>query len=445
MDKCGLGIQWHITSNCLKKCKHCYMFDDNYKIQNCSFEEFNLMFQSISRFCRKYNFEDNYILTGGSPLLNPYHEQIFDLLHNNNKIVNIMDIPEMINESNINKLKKYEIYECQLSLDGLSLTHDYIRGAGSFESTLSACKKLSDNDINPSIMFTASKHNYKELIPLCNYLIKHLNKFIFSYDFVVCTKSATFDDISVPVECIDTLMEEYLLFANKANQQYKEICFDLKPTTYRAMMRFKNNKRISLNTKYTHISGCHIGWSSICILENGDVLPCRRLPIVLGNLKQTEFEDIFLQSPLLKKFRRFNKFLEGCNDCEYSIVCKGCPAITYGITGNCFGKYPYCFYSKKKEYEFDEKKVLNIGASNDEEVGLIRRTFDNQMRSANANDIILKNPKILKGYAIAKSTNSERIFFHNFNLWEQLYNYELKDDEQAIIRNIFNNKALTRD
>lgn len=93
---------------------------------------------------------------------------------------------------------------------------------------------------------------------------------------------------------------------------------------------------------YSRVGGCYNGFSSLAILANGDVMACRRLNIVIGNLLSDSFEDVFLSHPLMKKFRR-REFYHDCGNCEHYLVCQGCPAVSYGDSGDMFAKPSFCF------------------------------------------------------------------------------------------------------
>jgi radical SAM protein with 4Fe4S-binding SPASM domain len=91
------------------------------------------------------------------------------------------------------------------------------------------------------------------------------------------------------------------------------------------------------------ISGCLIGWSSVAILSNGVVLGCRRLPsLQVGRMPEQSFEEIYLGSPILRRYRRRESF-QGCGECDFYMVCRGCPANVYSLTGDPLAVNPLCY------------------------------------------------------------------------------------------------------
>lgn len=372
----AFGFQWHITTNCLNRCTHCYMYNDEYIHEDCNFADFMTMFDNINEFEQKYNVElPFYSLTGGSPLLNPDCEKIVEHLHKHNKIISFLDIPEMVTPKNIELMKSNNIKGYQVSIDGLPETHDKIRGKGSFDRTVQAIKNLYLNDIYPNIMFTLSQENKNELMPLCEFLDKTLDAFQFAFDFVVpMGNAADTKETYLSLEDANSILKSYYNFAITKSTGKK--VYLLKPSKYRAYQYSEDDQEISMQYDYPVISGCHIGWDSVAILQNGDVLPCRRLPIVLGNLKKDTFEDIFLNSELLRKFRRFQQYQRQCGSCNYGKLCRGCPAISYALTGDCFEKFQLCDRHDNFKFDFNET-IPKFDCTNEEELEYIKRSLKN--------------------------------------------------------------------
>ena len=77
----SLSVQWHITSRCMKKCRHCYMFEsERYRTeieQELTFEKMRIILDDICDFENKYHFKVNdFFITGGDPVLNPDFEKL---------------------------------------------------------------------------------------------------------------------------------------------------------------------------------------------------------------------------------------------------------------------------------------------------------------------------------------------------------------------------------
>jgi radical SAM protein with 4Fe4S-binding SPASM domain len=79
------------------------------------------------------------------------------------------------------------------------------------------------------------------------------------------------------------------------------------------------------------ISGCSAGVSGITILPNGNVTPCRRLPLSLGNVQKDSIRDIWASSPVLEALRDRSRYKGRCGSCSRWAVCRGCRAIAYAF------------------------------------------------------------------------------------------------------------------
>jgi radical SAM protein with 4Fe4S-binding SPASM domain len=88
---------------------------------------------------------------------------------------------------------------------------------------------------------------------------------------------------------------------------------------------------------------CSIGLDGLCILPDATVLPCRRLPIPIGNLKRDSLEKIWFTSDLLWQIADKRNLNGKCNLCEFITRCSGCRAMAYAYTGDYLATDPQCW------------------------------------------------------------------------------------------------------
>lgn len=77
------------------------------------------------------------------------------------------------------------------------------------------------------------------------------------------------------------------------------------------------------------------------VLPNGDVFACRRMDSKIGNIKNATLKELFA-SDAIESFRHIDKFSK-CSKCELKNWCRGCPAVTFGYTGNMYDADPQCW------------------------------------------------------------------------------------------------------
>ncbi len=426
-----LPLQWHVTTNCSNRCKHCYMYDEktfeSERKNTLSLDGLIKILDSLKAFEVKYNtrFYD-IAFSGGDPLL---REDIFEFFQEVNKRainISILGNPETLTQTTVKKLKDLNVFNFQMSLDGLEKTHDFFRSLGSFKRTVEKTKLLNKYDINCNIMFTLFPNNANELIPLMNYVAKHTQATSFSFD-IGCfvgegknlPKNFTSKDIHV-------LFSKYLIEKDKLEKKYP-ISFAEKSNLHK-ITRLEN---FLLTQNYTNstpvISGCFNGWHPPSILSDGTTLVCRRLPIVVGKMPEDSFEDIFLNNIILKKFRR-RAYFTGCKDCDLYSICRGCPANVYSLTQDPFGKNPLCFREEIKNKQIKNSSSYEeppLNTSYEEEWNFIashlrfRQNYNEYLKTKDFQYIYLD---------LAQEENKKNQFLKNPNEYVKENNYNLLEE-----------------
>ena len=88
-----------------------------------------------------------------------------------------------------------------------------------------------------------------------------------------------------------------------------------------------------------------MGGSSFCFISHtGQIQPCGYLELDCGQVKKTNFADIWKNSEIFKNLRDLQKFNGKCGRCEFIRVCGGCRARAYETTGDYLAEEPFCIY-----------------------------------------------------------------------------------------------------
>ncbi|MEW6363685.1 MAG: radical SAM protein [Acidobacteriota bacterium] len=344
----AISVQWHITTDCENRCKHCYMYDEatfeSERKNTLSYEGMMRVLDSFEAFEDRYGARIvNFSITGGDPFLRPDLRRFLTELNRRGKHFRLMGNPETLTDENIELLENLRVQAFQMSLDGLEPTHDYFRSEGSFGRTVEALDRLARHGIQSNIMFTLFPGNAHELIPLMRYVAESTASNSFSFDvgsFV--GNAATMDKYAFSPERMRELFSRYLAEKHQLRTSGNPIAMREKPNLLK-LTQFENKTYYPMGLENTPvISGCLNAWNSFALLSDGTLLACRRLPIPVGKMPEQSFEEIWLGSELLKKFRRPESY-EACGRCDFYQVCRGCPANAYGLTGDPFSKVPSCF------------------------------------------------------------------------------------------------------
>lgn len=358
LPKPNFSVQWHITTNCNNNCKHCYMYDErtflDERNNTLSDEDLLKVFYNLMEFEKKWDCNiSGFAFSGGDPLLRENWYEFLSVVSEHGKDIRILGNPESLSEENISRLKKLKVRRFQMSLDGLEENHDKFRSPGSFQRTVKKISELEENGIAVQIMFTLYPENRSELFPLIKYLEENTPLTSFSFDIGTASGNAETLDRIIDKEEIKSILEKYS--AKRRRLKLSGHKLELKEKShFFNILKVKEN---SGNTAYCEsipvLDGCLAGWYSVGILSDGNVMACRRMPIISGKMPEQSFEEIFFGDEFLKKLRR-KSFFEGCNECGFYQYCRGCPAFSLGEKGDPFKLNPICF----KELVTDNYKLI---------------------------------------------------------------------------------------
>ncbi|HXX36426.1 MAG TPA: SPASM domain-containing protein, partial [Thermodesulfobacteriota bacterium] len=90
---------------------------------------------------------------------------------------------------------------------------------------------------------------------------------------------------------------------------------------------------------------CVAGVDGLCVMPEGDIFPCRRFPISIGNLLVQPLTEIWERSDLLEKLRKKENLKGKCRNCEID-DCRGCRSLALSLTGDYLEEDPHCYYAQ---------------------------------------------------------------------------------------------------
>ncbi|MED9970580.1 MAG: radical SAM protein [Ruminococcus sp.] len=305
-------LQWHITHRCNLRCKHCYQ--DDYS----AFESRGDLWRVLDQFTevlQAYNMKGQLNITGGEPLTHP---DLFSLLREASSrgiSTGVLTNGTLIGVREARLLRACRVGYVQISLDGCEKTHDEIRGKGSFDKAVRGINALKSQGIFTSVSFTAQNGNYREL--------KKLSQFCES----VGADKLWFDRVIIPAAEDEQKLtlgkaefNSLIKTAARLNRQCRVFCG-------RSLQFIPCKNKI--------VYRCSAGENLLIVLADGTVLPCRRLPLTLGNVYDSSLLELYRESPVMKELRNV-EIPEKCKSCKYSEKCRGgAKCVTYAR----FGRY----------------------------------------------------------------------------------------------------------
>ena len=314
-------LQWHLGEQCNLKCLHCYQ--ENHKYVNLSYNELLSIYNQYKELLSKLNMKGHINITGGEPLCNPHLFTILDLIKKDEDLISfsILTNGTLITPIIAKKIKLYNPYYVQVSLEGGHKTNDYIRGNGTYKKIANGIKYLRNENIFTSISFTATKLNYKEFSKVVKYAKKNGVNNVWSDRYIPLGDSLN-NDLSLNY---DETREYLKIMNNERNKLMKKKNYNTTISMYRAL-------QFQMTNDFAY--GCTAGDTLLTVMENGDLVPCRRMPIVIGNLLKDNMYNLYKNSEVLKELRTKN-IPDDCKKCEHSEMCRGgLKCLTYALYKN---------------------------------------------------------------------------------------------------------------
>jgi len=324
-------FQWHFLESCNLRCSHCYQ--DNYNVKNMSLKDLLKIANNLDIAMAKWKKQGRVSLTGGEPFLKP--KILCSLLDYFEKSDNfywlgILTNGTLISNNIVEQLKKYpKLQEIQISLDGSDAkAHDAIRGKGSFDKAISGIKLLKENDFYVASMFTLHKQNMHDVNAVID-LVCNLGLDALTIERI--TPMSNDDIASFYIEPMELKSVYENIYKKK-----KEVELDnnIKIRVARPLWSLIDQK----------LGGfCPAGLTSLSIINDGTVYPCRRLEIPIGNILKDGLFKIWYKSEVLWKLRNKHNLTGKCKNCENISSCGGCRAIAYTVNKDYMAEDPQCW------------------------------------------------------------------------------------------------------
>ena len=297
-------LQFHISDQCNLRCKHCYQ--ENYNSKQLKYEEIIKILDQYKEFLIEKNIKGHINLTGGEPLSNPNFFEILNYIDNNKEYYSfaILTNGTLITDKIAEKISKYKPQYVQISIDGDKKTHEKIRGKGTLEKAIQGLQNLNKYGVYTSISFTAHKKNYKTFKKVVSIAKK-------------AKANKVWTDRLIPIGGAKELVK--ISLNQKENKKFFK-------TVYKLMIKTKETQVTMSRALQFLQTGeipykCTAGTKLLTVMENGDLVPCRRMPIVLGNVLKENLLEIYKKSNVIKQLER-EEIPKECIKCEHSEKCR---------------------------------------------------------------------------------------------------------------------------
>jgi len=291
--------------------------------------------------------------SGGEPLMREDFFGIAEHAMDEGMYVSLASNGTLITPHVAARLHDIGIEYVEISLDGKDAEkHDSLRGvSGAFEKSTAGIKNCLAAGIYTCVATTITQDNYRDLPEIYSLSRKLGAGRFMSFNFIPTGRGQEIMDKDLTPE----QREEVLRFLLKMNEDPNSPeALSTAPQFARVAVesgsegipvghfRLGEELRGPAGTLAEFIGGCGAGRLYCSIEPSGDVQPCVFLPIVVGNVRDTAFDEIWRESPLLNHLRMRKELKGACATCESKNLCGGCRARAWAYYSDLDAPDPGC-------------------------------------------------------------------------------------------------------
>ncbi len=319
-------LQWHITQACDLHCRHCYDRSNRHPLP---LAEALRVLDDLYDFCQRQHVYGQVTFTGGNPLLYPHFDEVYRQAAERGFLTAVLGNPMPRRRiEDLLGIQDLEFY--QVSLEGLAEHNDYIRGPGHFQRTMAFLEVLRELKVCSMVMLTLTDANMNQVLPLAERLRGRTDVFTFNRLSPVGEGA----DLSpADIGRYRAFLEDYLRAA-RSNPAMR-----LKDNLFNILLHERKEPFFGGCAGF----GCGAAFNFVSLLPDGEVHACRKLPSLIGNIRERSLYDLYRDAPA----RRYRAGSRACRGCAIRPVCGGCLAVSHGSGLDIFRERdPYCFIDR---------------------------------------------------------------------------------------------------
>jgi AdoMet-dependent heme synthase len=347
-------VAWNLTRRCNLRCTHCYISAGPFESAESELgpDECRRVVDQLLAV----NPAPLLILSGGEPLLRADLPELAAYASERGATVVVGTNGTSLTEARVAMLKDAGVAGVAVSVDSLDdARHDGFRGgAHALSSTLAGLEHLRARRLDFVLQTTATPENAGEIPALVDWAAAQ-GAVCFNLYFLVPTgRGAGLLDLD-PAR-IEALLD-VLVEAERRYRGAMMVRAKCAPHFIRKVYEATPDSPL-LNYR----TRCPCGIDYCRITPDGKLTPCPYLPAVAGDLRTQTFGEIWSGSEVFRALRE--RDLAGrCGRCEYRLVCGGCRARAFALSGDYLAADPSCAYEPTGERPLVVRPSLAYGSA----------------------------------------------------------------------------------
>ncbi len=326
-------VSWNSTNQCNMFCDHCYRDAGDKLSEELTTEQGKKLIRELVKAGFKIM-----IFSGGESIMRPDIYELGKYATDQGLRAVLGTNGTLITPEVAFKLKDAGFMAVGVSIDSLSdEKNDQFRKLDhALQLAIKGMENLRQAGLPFQIHTTVMDWNVNELEAITDFAVE-IGAMAHHVFFLVPTGRG----VNIEDEALRVV--EYEKTIARLMEKQKDVAIEIKPTCAPQFIRVADKKGVPIRFS----KGCLAGISYCIISPKGDVQPCAYLDIPLGNVKETPFDEIWQNNPVLNKLRTM-EYEGDCGICDYRERCGGCRARAYYYSeGNFMANDDWCLYKPK--------------------------------------------------------------------------------------------------
>lgn len=309
-----------VTDICNLSCKHCFAK------AHAKHMDYGLFKKAVDDLFDMHGEDSIISYMGGEPMLYPHAVESVYYITGKNMKVSFTTNGYRVDMEKLKKIKQAGEVVLAVSLDGPEEFHNFNRGkADSYSEAVKTIEAVSGMQDVVVISLPIFKES-TDFFDFYRSLLKQYKCMLRFSRFVPVGRGQGILDQMASRNDYDA----FFRFAGECNTEAGRLCVDIMDPFFPNPI---NGNRIR---------SCTCGKKIAFINTDGEVWPCWRMQLTLGDLKSQHLRDI-LANPIIDDYMDESMLKGSCAVCQNKNVCKGgCHAVPYTLFGDYHGEDPQC-------------------------------------------------------------------------------------------------------
>jgi mycofactocin radical SAM maturase len=279
---------------------------------------------------------------GGEPLLRADILQIAEHARRKNMYVSLSTNGTLVSREKAQALKDVGFRNVQVSIDGpTEAVQDSMRGRGSFKTATRAVEFLVDSGIAVTMSSVVTRLNMDGMCEMMKLASRLGASNLVIRDMIPAGRAKeNWKSLWIPWQ----EKEKVLRVLAQERQRFPNMRISLPVLT--------GDESDKIGECEGSLVGCIAGRAIANIKSNGEVTACsviRDSAMTAGNIRDQSFQEIWMNSSIIQRFRRISTLTEECSSCALVRSCMGgCRGAAIEYFGSMYSPDPRCKFVEKR-------------------------------------------------------------------------------------------------